>query len=83
VDAPWGDKAGLDRPRQPAPTGKAGVKSTPIAAADIARNGKRALRVRYGPVNSTTGLFGNVLETISAHWPPVLGHIHYFLPRAV
>jgi hypothetical protein len=59
------------------------VKSTPIAAAGAARNGKRALRVHYGPVKSTAGLFGNVLETISAHWPTALGHIHYFLPRAV
>jgi hypothetical protein len=27
--------------------------------------------------------FGNDLETISAHWPMVMGHIHHFLPRTV
>jgi hypothetical protein len=49
------------------------VKSTPIAAAGTARNGKRSFGVRYRPVNSTARLFGNDLETISAHWPMVMG----------
>jgi hypothetical protein len=57
------------------------VKSTPIAAAGTARKGKRSFGVRYRPVNSTARLFGNDLETISAHWPMVMGHIHHFLPR--
>jgi hypothetical protein len=25
-------------------------------------------------------IFGNDLETISAHWPMVFDHIHHFLP---
>jgi hypothetical protein len=37
---------------------------------------KRLFRVRYRPVGSIAGLPGNVLETIPAHWPPVMGDIH-------
>jgi hypothetical protein len=35
------------------------------------------LRV-YEPADSITGGLGNDLETITAHWPPVAGHIHHF-----
>jgi len=59
------------------------VKSTHIAAGDIVRNGKRALRVHYGPVNSIAQFFGNVPETMSAHRPTVFGHVHYSLPGSV
>jgi hypothetical protein len=65
------------------PACNTGPKSARIAAAGTAKSGKRSFRVRYGPLNSITELFANVLETISAHWPAVLRHIHYFLPGAV
>jgi len=80
VDTSWGDKAGLDRPRRPIRPGRRAWNRR-LLQPPVRQETASALRVRYKPVNSTTGLFGNDLETISAHWPMVMGHIHHFLPR--
>jgi hypothetical protein len=60
------------------PARKAGLKSPPIAAVGALNTGKNPARKVYAPANSIAGGLGNVLETISAHWPALPLHIHHF-----
>jgi hypothetical protein len=61
--------------------GETDAKSTPIAAGAAERYENRLFGVQFRPINSTAGRYGNALETILPHWPPVIRHVHDFLPR--